>query len=81
MKVSSTGAERVIFLEWTEEVFSVRCTGRHGDEFVGRSLGGVAVIRIYDAAELLFAAHASSELRSKGIVQHLVVHADTPMRA
>ena len=73
-------AERVNFFSETEEVRSVRMTNRQGDEFFGRDLSGVAIVRLDDAAEFALAPNAPGELGPEGLVQHLVVHADPSMR-
>ena len=80
MKAGAIGAERVIFFEWTEEVCLDRMTNLRHDRFTGRGLGGVTVVGLYDATELLFASNAPGELGSESFVQYVVVHADTPMR-
>ena len=79
--MSSTGAERVNFFERMEEASSVRATNLRGGKSFGRSLSGVAVVGFDDAAKLVLASNASGELGPEGLVQNLVVYADTPMRA
>ena len=74
-------AERANIFSKVKEVCSVRMRNRCKDKFFKRNLDGVAIVGLDDAAELLLATNASGELGSKGFVQHLVVHADTPMRS
>ena len=78
--MGSKGAERANFSEWMEETCSVRVTNRRREKFFVSNSGGVAVVGLYDPAELLLATDAALELRSKGLVQNLIVHADTSMR-
>ena len=79
MKTGSRDSKRANFFERMEKVCSALCTIYRAGKFFRRGLCGVAVVRLDDAAELLLASNATSQLRSKGFVQNLVVHADTPM--